>query len=154
MIIGKINYLDKNENIFNLKYLDKILDIINDIQTKNLKDGSYEIIGKNLIQIISTYETSKKEERLAEVHKKYIDFQYMQYGGEYIGYAPLLSSKKVFEPYNDISDIEKYNKVEDESYFLLNSGMFAIFFPNDIHRPGIIAGNKRNVRKFVFKIAI
>lgn len=154
MIIGKINDLDKNENVFNLKYFDKILDIINNLQTKNLQDGTYEIMGKNLIQIITTYETSEKKEKLAEVHKKYIDFQYIQYGEEYIGYAPLLSSKKVFEPYSDISDIEKYSKVEDESFFILNSDMFAVFLPTDIHRPGIISKNKRQIRKYIFKIII
>ena len=103
MIIGKINDLDRNENIF---------------------------------------------------HIKYIDFQYIQYGEEYIGYAPLSSSKKVFELYSDILDIEKYSEVEDESFFLLNSDMFAVFFPTDIHKPGIISKNKRQVRKYIFKIAV
>lgn len=154
MIIGNINESDFLNHLFRFKYLDKILTLINDIQTKNLEDGVHEIIDRDLLLIITTYITADKTKRPAEIHKKYIDFQYILYGEEYVGYTPLNSIKTVLEPYNEEKDMEKYGKVENESHVFLKNGMLAIFCPNDIHRPGIITGDSRHVRKFVFKIAI
>jgi len=154
MIIGKISDLEKDISLFNLKHLKKIIEIISSSSAKNLPDGKYEVEGKDLFYLISSYETEEKDKKLAEVHKKYIDLQYIQYGEELVGFAPLSSSKKIFEQYSEENDIEKYDRVDDESFFLLNPNMYAVFLPSDIHRPGVICKNKRMVRKYIFKIAI
>ena len=51
-------------------------------------------------------------------------------------------------------DIELFKKVENESFFILKKDMYIIFFPEDIHRPGLSSTEMRGVRKVIFKILI
>ncbi len=155
MIIGN----RQNTDSFLFRYIDerlkKVLEFAEKTDFKVLEDNIYEINGKNLFYIITSYRTSENiADKYAELHKKYIDVQILLYGEEKFGYSDISSIKKVYKEYDENKDIELYSNVENEDFFLLKPSMFAAFFPEDIHRPGLSAGTPRSIRKVIFKLAV
>jgi len=155
MIIGNRENLES----FSFKYIDEkfknIIKLSNKIDFKVLEDNTYNINGKNLFYTITSYKTCTNiAEKYAEHHKKYIDIQFLLYGEERFGYSDISSIKKVFKEYDEEKDIELYQTIENEEFFLLRQNMFAIFFPEDIHRPGLSHGSPRYIRKVIFKLPV
>ena len=60
----------------------------------------------------------------------------------------------VFKAYNEENDTELFSRVDNENFFVLKKDMYCIFFPEDIHRPGLTNKETRSIRKIIYKIAI
>jgi YhcH/YjgK/YiaL family protein len=71
-------------------------------------------------------------------------------GSEQVGYAPLADQTPVTE-YDEKNDYILYSG--HVSCFDFTEGMFAIFYPRDLHMPGI-GEDKSQVRKAVIKVKI
>ncbi len=112
--------------------------------------GRYDLNGDNLFVILNDYETIHQQEGQLEGHRKYIDVQYMVRGTEWIGYA-LLSGQSVAADYDPEEDCILYSGEAD--FVKLEPGMFAVFFPHDLHLPGT-AEKPDSVRKVVMKVKI
>jgi YhcH/YjgK/YiaL family protein len=114
------------------------------------KTGRYDLDGDNLFVILNDYETVNPKGGPLEGHRKYIDVQYLVRGTEWIGYAPL-AGQMIVKDYDETDDCILY---EGEATFVpFEAGMFAVFFPHDLHRPG--TGKEPNpVRKVVVKVKI
>ncbi len=153
MIIGDI-YINKDQLVLdNKSYVSKIQELINETDFSKVDDGVYEIDGDNFFYLLTTYQTeSFSAHKKAEVHMKYTDLQYILYGEELIGYGGTMTLMLPSIDYDEKKDIEYLNHVADESFFILKKDKFALFYPYEIHRPGIINQEKRSVRKIVFKI--
>jgi len=147
MIIDKI----ENANIYkNLgERINKAFDYIRSTDLKNLQQGKYEIEGKNIFAMISEYQTKPESEGKLEAHKKYIDVQYVISGEERMGYAPL-GIQTISEPYKEENDVIFFSG--EKSFTKVEEGMFAIFFPTDVHMPGISTGKVSKVKKLVIKV--
>jgi len=155
MIIGNRQNTDSLIFRYFDERLKKILDFAEKNDFKVLEDNIYEISGKNLFYILTSYKTADSiSEKYAELHRKYIDIQILLYGEEKFGYSDISSVKKVYKEYDEEKDIELFSTVENEDFFLLKPSMFAVFFPEDVHRPGLSAGVSRSVRKVIFKLAV
>ncbi|NOS83907.1 MAG: YhcH/YjgK/YiaL family protein [Ignavibacteria bacterium] len=100
---------------------------------KNIAEGKHEIVGEDVYIIISSYETKKSDESNPEAHRVYADIQYIITGSEKIGYS-FFSGQGVFKEYDTEKDYLLYNYVSGS--IILDEGMFAVFFPDDIHQPG------------------
>lgn len=68
-----------------------------------------------------------------------------------MGYAPL-KDQVIITPYNEENDITFYKG--EKSFTKVSEGMFAIFFPNDVHMPGASVDKPQNVRKVVVKVKV
>src|SRR4030066_683186 len=147
MIIDKI----ENANIYkNLgERIKQSFDYIVQTDLKNLAPGKYEIDGENIFALVSEYKTKSEQEGKLEAHRKYIDIQYVISGEELMGYVPL-GNQQILEPYKEENDIVFFKG--DKSFTKVSAGMFAIFFPEDVHMPGILAGQKSSVKKLVIKV--
>ena len=144
--------IDKIENAglyYNLgERIKKSFNYITQTNLKNLQPGKYEIDGENIFALVSEYETKLESEGKLEAHRKYIDIQYVISGEELMGYVPL-GNQQILEPYKEENDIVFFKG--DKSFTKVSAGMFAIFFPEDVHMPGILAGQKSPVKKLVIK---
>jgi YhcH/YjgK/YiaL family protein len=71
-------------------------------------------------------------------------------GAEWIGYAPLGNQPPsvIQEPEEDCLFYQG-----EASFVLLEQGMFALLFPDDLHMPCVRAGHER-VKKVVVKIRV
>jgi YhcH/YjgK/YiaL family protein len=144
--------IDKIENAkiyYNLgERIKKSFDYITQTDLEELRPGKYEIAGENIFALISEYKTKTESEGKLEAHRKYIDVQYVIEGEELMGYAPL-SNQQILEPYKEENDIIFYTG--EKSFTKVSSGMFAIFFPTDVHLPGIRVEKMSAVKKLVIK---
>jgi len=117
-----------------------------------LQPGNYELDGKNLFVIVNDYQTQAPGTEPFETHKRYVDVQFVVSGEEAFGYLPL-AEQAPLAPYHEKHDYTEYaweDSRADASFVTLKAGMFAIFFPGDMHMPG--TGNGTPVRKVVIKV--
>ncbi len=119
---------------------------------RNAAPGTYEVDGENLFYIVDEYETQPIKEGRLEIHRRYLDIQYIVSGGECIGTAPLEGLIEE-SPYDGETDLAFYRYDPAMSKLVLKQGMFAIFWPNEPHMPGQRIGNtSEKVKKIVVKI--
>ena len=86
-----------------------------------------------------------------EAHRKNIDVQFWVNGSELMGYDSL-QSQEVQDPYNEVKDCTMYS---GNAYFTrFVPGMFAIYFPTDLHTAIIDEQCATNVKKVVFKVRV
>lgn len=116
-----------------------------------LLTGRHDIEGDRLFALVQEYSTKPEKDCFWEAHRKYIDIQFITSGVEEIGYAPV-TALKITKPYDD--DKERMELSGSGSTLTLTSGMFAVFFPHDAHKPCMAAnGVVAPVRKIVVKVA-
>ena len=132
---------------------DKAFDFLknNDLTQFELK--RHDIDGDNLYAPITEYMTKNEEDAQFEAHKNYIDIQYVISGSEMIGLASVEQMKKVTVPYDGSKDLE-FMTVNQLTNYKATPERFFIFFPSDIHRPGLKDGVNSPVRKVVVKLKI
>ncbi len=104
-----------------------------------LAEGRHELDGDRLFAMVARYQTKPLELARWEAHRRYLDVQCVVAGVERVGYAPLLPELPVAEPYDPLKDIVYYEGAGDLIH--LRAGQFAIFGPQDVHAPGLAAGD-------------
>ena len=86
----------------------------------------------------------------AEIHHAHIDVHILLSGSEQIGYAnhPLVVND------NSKAHLDLYfGELEKENFVTLTPGDFAIFFPNEVHKPMSFYGNQAHkLKKAIIKI--
>lgn len=152
MIFGNINNL-RDEKAFSQIILEGLSYLKNEEWSKK-ENGKYEIKGQDMFIIISEYETTPEELKKPEVHKKYIDIQYIFEGEEIIKAVADTEENKVFSEYNEKNDIMFYESASEEATLIMTPGTFAVFYPSDVHKPGCNYKGVSKIRKAVLKISI
>jgi YhcH/YjgK/YiaL family protein len=147
MIIDNVVNL-KLYNLFGSKF-QKVFTFITDPDLMFLDVGKYEIDGDDVYALVSEYKTKDEIDGKFEAHRKYIDIQFLARGSEFIGYAPF-NGQELLSEYNNEKDVAFYRG--NKSFVKLEQGMFAIFFPNELHMPGIKPSMQENVKKVVVKV--
>jgi YhcH/YjgK/YiaL family protein len=149
---GSINRKEFAVSYFKYKdRWDKAFTFLKNNDQSKLEIKRYDIDGDNLYAPVSEYVTKNEEDAKFEAHRKYIDIQYVIVGAEQMGVAPMSSLREVTEPYNETKDVGFMTVNNSKSY---NAGpdRFFIFFPSDIHRPGVKIGQNSHVKKIVVKV--
>ena len=127
------------------------LALLNEDSVHNAVPGKYEVQGKDIFYIVDEYETKPAEEGRLEIHRKYLDIQYIVSGEECIGVAPLEGLTEE-TPYDGEKDLAFYKYEPTMSNLHLQQGMFAIFWPNEPHMPCRSIDKAETVKKIVVKI--
>ena len=128
------------------------LDYLATTNLVNISEGRHEITAHMYLMAMQ-YPTKAFRTDGWEAHRKYIDIQYVVDSKEKIAYAPI-DALKIVKEYDAKKD---YTNLEGkENLFLtLKPGMFAIFFPDDAHQPGLFSGPSdlgAQVKKIVIKV--
>jgi YhcH/YjgK/YiaL family protein len=113
--------------------------------------GRVDLDGDRLFALVQEYTTRTAENCAWESHRRYIDVQYVVDGTERMGYLNIASARER-EAYDAARDVAFYEPGED--YITIETGMLAIFGPEDVHAPCGAAGKPRPVRKIVIKAAV
>jgi biofilm protein TabA len=116
-----------------------------------LGPGRYAVDGDDVFVIISEYETNPPEKVPWEAHRKYIDIQFVAAGREDMGYAHI-ASLSVSKPYDEGGDCMLLEGAG--SRITCGAGTFAVFMPEDAHRPGMASGNPEKVKKAIAKVRV
>jgi YhcH/YjgK/YiaL family protein len=132
---------------------DKAFTFLRESDLGNMELKRYDLDGSNLYAPLSEYMSKNEEDARYEAHKKYIDIQYVVTGKELIGVAPVSQMKDILEPYSEEKDI-MFMTVNQGTNYQATPDRFFIFFPEDLHRPGLKDGDNSPVRKMVVKVKI
>lgn len=129
-------------------------DFLNQIDLKEFSQRKENVTDKSFA-LFQMYDTKDHESPRLENHKKYIDLQYMVEGHETIEIAEA-NNLKVETPYQESSDICFFKDPEIKAKLNFYPGNFAVFYPNDAHKPGLqlLEGNPVAVKKIVIKILV
>ena len=146
-----IDTLDNAHKYIGLhKSFAKAFEFIKNQNLESIEVGKFEIEGKDLHAAVSLKDGVKKEDAKFEAHNNYIDIQVCPSGSETIGWKPRAKCVTEKEPYNTEKDVIFY-KDQPDTYFELNAGQFAIFYPEDVHAPMIGEGP---IKKLVVKVKL
>ena len=115
--------------------------------------GRYEIAGEDAYASVFSYDTKLHKECVYEAHRKQIDVQMLLKGRESV-YVTDIDGLSVKTEYNQEKDYVLFNDPERlPGATPLTEGFFAVFFPNDAHKPSLNYGaSAENVKKMVVKI--
>ena len=149
MILDKIENAERYKGINELLY--EGLKFLAENDFKETEIGKFYLKDDMLYAMVNEYETKAENECKLESHKKYIDIQFIVKGRENIGYT-IYKGQEPTVPYNSEKDVTFYE--EDVNILTLKEGMFAVFFPDDLHQPGIEVGGKAIVKKVVVKVRV
>jgi YhcH/YjgK/YiaL family protein len=118
------------------------------------EEGTHYLRGDDMYGMIQSYETKDRSDRLWESHRKYVDLQYCISGGEIIDWEKIENLTPDGEFMED-KDATLYQKTEAPSVSLImQPGRYALLFPEDGHRPGVVDGVNAGTKKVVVKIAL
>jgi YhcH/YjgK/YiaL family protein len=149
MIVDKLEHAPQYKNLG--ERIAKGLEYIQNTDFSAMEAGKYPIQDEDLFAVINEYETKDAKDCVLEAHKKYIDIQYMLTGSELIG-TTLLNNQIPSQAYNEKDDYVLFK--EESSPVTMNPGMFAIFFPQDLHMPGVKIQGPLKVKKVIVKVRI
>lgn len=153
MIYGDIKYWDYEKGSFSPVIVEAI-EYLKKTDFSCMENSRYDIDGNSVfVSVSETYTRLKSDVRL-ESHVKYIDIHYVISGQEIITFCLKNEKSQVAEDLLDVKDVLLYKDIENEFEVVLNPGMYAVFFPNDLHRPRCSNGEIGKVRKALIKVAV
>jgi len=132
----------------------KVLMYLANTNFNSIPDGRYPIQGDDIYVTIKETVTKDKNEAKPEVHRRYVDVQYIIVGIEKIGYARDNGKNDIYADMLKEKDLLLYKDLENESELILVPGCFAVFFPEDAHRAACRYKDITKIRKAVVKINI
>lgn len=147
MIIDKLENVGYYLSISN--ELKKGFEYLINTDLQALTPGLHEIEGKDIFALVSEFETKGPEDCRLEAHRAYADIQYIVSGREAIGFA-MLKNQQITTTYTADKDIVFFDG--ETTPLILETGMFAVFFPQDLHRPCMQIDGSEKVKKIVVKV--
>ncbi len=126
------------------------LNALKQLAESNPENGRHEIDGDCIFATVYTYQSKTRDQKKFEIHKDYIDIQYIVKGAEVMDEAPL----ETLVPLGDYKpDVQLFKAGEDHCPATVHAGEFALFFPHEAHAPGIAVNNvPTEVKKIVVKV--
>ncbi|QJT79758.1 YhcH/YjgK/YiaL family protein [Kosakonia sp. MUSA4] len=134
--------------------IETALEFLRTTDFRTLQPGVVEIDGRTVFAQILDLTTQPREQQKPEVHRRYLDIQFLAWGEEEIGIAIDRGNNVIQEELLAQRDIIYYQGSENESFFEMVPGSYAIFFPQDVHRPACNKHRATAIRKIVVKVAI
>lgn len=152
MIWGDLRHWEQEKGAYH-PALQRAVQYLLDTDLERAEVGTYSIEGDAMYAMVQRPKAVTRSERKSEHHRTYIDLQYLIEGEEELLVAARQSAGNVAVENRLLDrDFALYDKVEGESEFVLKPGMFAVFFPNDLHRPACCREGTAELKKVVIKI--
>lgn len=119
-----------------------------------LPAGNYDLQGKDIYVQVIDMTTNAFAFTKPEVHRQYIDVQFLCRGREKIGVATDTGNNQIAQDLLEQRDLLFYTGMENESTLVMLPGSFAVFFPSDVHRPACQFDGPEAIRKIVIKVRL
>lgn len=126
----------------------KAFEFISSQNLENIAVGKYPIDGPDLHASVSEKDGYSRDAAKFEAHNNWIDIQVCPSGKEQMGWSARERVSSPIGEYNAEKDVTFFSDTP-ETYFTLQAGQFAIFYPEDVHAPQIGDGP---IKKLVVKI--
>ena len=145
MIVDSFDYIACYKGLH--PNLDTAIEWLNSHTLDALENGKTIIDGDKVFVNVMDADLRDAEGAAFEYHRRYADLQIDLTGGEGWGYETAPGTE--VEPYQP--DIGKKDS-EDAVFGALGEGRFVLFFPGELHKPGVARPGCAHVRKVVIKI--
>ena len=146
MVVDTIENLDKYTSLNPLFV--EAANFLKSTDLHSLEPGKIVLKENELIVNVAQTTPKTKEESKLETHKQFIDIQIPLSGTETMGYTAAKDCSPANAIYDSEKDITFFEGLADD-YLTIKPGMFAIFFPQDGHAPGI---SSTGVKKIIVKV--
>jgi len=150
MIFGSIENIRNYEKIS--PNFNKAIDYLLSLDLSRLQEGNFEVDGRSVYGFFKRFPLREPDSVLYESHKKYIDIQLLVRGDEKI-FSARTQELKEKVPYDEQQDIVFHENAKNFVELDLRPGFFAVFFPDDAHKPCCLCGNSKESFKIVLKVA-
>ncbi len=117
---------------------------------RGMDSARNEIDGDKLFALMSRKIGKQRNEAKLEVHRKYIDIQFVLGGIDTMGWKPASDCSEVLAAYDEEKDIGFFAD-EPSMWCPVHAGAYAIFFPEDAHAPMVSNGE---IHKIILKVAV
>ncbi len=131
----------------------KAIDFLKNTDFDDLTPQKYEIDGSQVYAFFCEVNLVSPDMAKLETHKKYADIQVVTYGSEGMQYAPA-DTLTVKEEYNAEHDIAFYEDSENIDMLKVSAGEFALFMPEDAHKPNCLVGDSKKSKKLIVKVRL
>jgi len=131
MILGHLNHT-------HTKFADDIEMALQHLRVTDYllrEPGKYPINGEQMFALVQDPMTQSWETGFPEFHQRHIDVQYLLSGEEALGYLPANPDLIPHDDRLQERDIAFVAQQTHETKIVLTPGMYAIFFPGELHRP-------------------
>lgn len=126
---------------------------VNSLDLANLPLGQQELEDGIKMNVME-FTTAAAETKQAELHRKFIDIQVLISGEEAIEYSVTEPNLALYTEYNEQDDYQLTPEVEHKNVVVLRPKMFAIFLPNEPHKPGVSVSGDKVLKKLVVKVPV
>jgi biofilm protein TabA len=120
------------------------------VERNGIPEGHFELEGNDLFALVSSLEGNKEGKSPLEIHKHYIDIQYIISGVDHIGWRESETCEKNLKPYEEKDDKALFTDTPS-TFVDVHSGQCAIFFQSDAHAP---MNGPGWVKKVIVKVRI
>lgn len=151
MIFGHIDHTDTRHSP---PAIARALDYLRSNDLAAMAAGRYQDPATGWVVQVLDLQTSPYHSNFPEAHRRYLDVQFLVAGSELIGVSTAPADLRVQQPYDEERDIVFYQDAPHESQLLMQPGNFAVFYPQDIHRPNGMLEAPQAIRKVVVKIPV
>ncbi|MGG4554996.1 YhcH/YjgK/YiaL family protein [Paenibacillus humicus] len=168
MMLGDIRNLDQEKHLYP-SAVRRGLEYIKLHQLEDASPGRYELESGKMFAIVQEYTTQPVSAQQYESHYSYIDIQYLVSGTERIGWKRYDDRLKISLNRLGEDDIQYYESETEKEFeavqrrerragqdegsdLIMEPGLFAVFFPTDLHRPCGHVHKESCIRKIVIKI--
>jgi YhcH/YjgK/YiaL family protein len=146
MVIDTLDNLEKYASLNPL--FPQAFEYLKTLDYPKLEVSKTQLKGNDLVVNVQQTSPKTKEAAKLETHRDFIDIQIPISDVETMGYTPANECRPKDAEYNAEKDITFFEG-KAEAYIPVKPGMFAIFFPEDGHAPGI---SPVGVKKIVVKV--
>lgn len=150
MIYDVIKYTSKYQGIS--PQMDRALALIKTTDFMALNPGNYPVDEEIYYNVIEG-KPQEWEDTSWECHRAYIDIQYMLTEGEQIAVCPM-EQVDGWSEYVEDGDYALSKEGVEYAMLPMGRGRFAVFFPQDAHRPTKAPGEWEKVKKVVIKVRV
>lgn len=119
-----------------------------------LTPGHYPIDGDNVFANFYDVALQDPATLSFETHTVYADIQIITDGCEGMWVAPLTSAMTVRTPYETQRDVTFYDDPAQSTELAVTAGHYAVFLPQDAHKPSCQTGDSTHAFKLVIKVKV
>lgn len=152
MFIGTLEKWNTNKNYLP-DIFQQVMVFLNSIDPQTIAPGTHSIQGKDIFANVECGKGKTLQERRFELHRRYVDVQMLLAGHERQDYATSAAGD-VLEDRLEKDDVAFHTVIGPIHSLSMHPGMFVIYFPGELHAPGLRDGdNGEDYKKIVVKVA-
>lgn len=153
MVITDLKYA--TDQIIITNGIKKALDFLRDTRLQELPVGRIDIDGDTVFALVQSYQSRMEHhEPKFELHRKYVDVQYLVSGAEIMAWAMHDAFTQTTD-YNQETDVMLGTIPADEwTPVRFPVGRVIVFYPTDAHASGLVVDQPEDVKKVIIKVAL